>query len=431
MGRLKPTEIRVIERHLDESGLSHHSLKSEFLDHLICDVEMRMSEQLSFSQAWYQVKNEISQRHLKKIEKETMELLSRKPLYEKIFIGLSVTLLAYATYAHLFVPLGTGGGFITFLAISIAALLIFIGSVRNVYVQKGEGRGPILFTAILISIFVVYVGILLVRLEALYFLGLISIPALAITFPLWSIYFLNSGTSVKDHRLIRWVNENQKTMELVVFVALGFGMIRNYHTILTGAHAYYGVVYAVMAAVLAGLSAYSLTWVRYSKSDSNNANSTLLIVSSFSLFMLLVPMLGTDYINATTGNFMIALGYIMFAMISIRYYTSESLSDNRSILASISWLLALYPLFKIATFIGWLGLSPDMLGSNMILNLGIMTVLITLLILFNKEQVFKWLLIMIIILHMIPPFASLVHEDGHYYDQFQSGHTNKHQSLSQ
>ncbi len=97
MGVLKQNEIEIIEKYLRDGGLSFDPLKSELLDHLICDVELQMERGADFTHAWLGVKKEIPKNHLKNIEKETMELIHKKINISRMLAGISIGLLILAS----------------------------------------------------------------------------------------------------------------------------------------------------------------------------------------------------------------------------------------------------------------------------------------------------------------------------------------------
>ena len=226
MGILKPNEIEELEKYLRDGGLSFDPLKSELLDHLICDVEVQMNKGTDFSQAWLTVKQGIPNNHLKHIEKETMELMNKKINVSRLLVGISLGLLILASTFKLMHLPGAAILLIGFLAFT--SLILLFGSVRNVYVYKEKkGRAVILLTAFILATFIGAFCFKILNLPGANPLNLFSIVSLCILFPALSIYFYRSKQKLKDHLIIGLIDANRKTLENTALMLIAFGIVFN------------------------------------------------------------------------------------------------------------------------------------------------------------------------------------------------------------
>ncbi|MEM9675994.1 MAG: hypothetical protein AAF992_25615 [Bacteroidota bacterium] len=402
MNSLSRNQIDQIAADLESQGITFEPLKSELLDHLICDVELEMENGSDFIHAWLSVKNKIPHNHFNHLQTETMELLSKKINPVRIFGLISIALLAFATLFKTLHLAGTGQLLLAFL-VAISVTLI-IGSVRSVKIySEKKGRGIIWLTTFIIISFILALCCLTLQLPGAEPLLYFSIISIAILFPALSVYFYSSSKKLKDYLLIRLIQDNQSIIEGSALTLIGFGLIFNYSALLLGQMNYGGIIYFLFSIILIGMYVYSLTWKYYIESDSTGNRYTLLllITSSVAFIMFLMPVIRIDYGLVLRSSLAFVPMIILCLITAVNYYKFSN-SKNKSTLTILSVLLLFYPLLRLGTKLQWYSDIVATLITNNYFILGFLLVLIVLLIAFRKERLFKALIILTMASHMIP-----------------------------
>jgi hypothetical protein len=80
---LTENNVDTIRQMIEQSRISHGTIKDDILDHLCCAVECRIAEGKNFETAFAQSLHEFSPLGLDEIEKETYLLLNPKILFMK------------------------------------------------------------------------------------------------------------------------------------------------------------------------------------------------------------------------------------------------------------------------------------------------------------------------------------------------------------
>src|SRR5687768_17085488 len=88
-----------IREYLEQQGLFFQPLQDEMLDHLSCDLELRMLEGYSFDKAWHEVTSDIGNNHFQNIQKEIMETIDKRFTWSQ---GLSFLALGLLLISMLF-----------------------------------------------------------------------------------------------------------------------------------------------------------------------------------------------------------------------------------------------------------------------------------------------------------------------------------------
>lgn len=98
MYQLKQSEIELIRLDIRRQRVTYSHLLDDLVDHVCCDVEEKMSEGLSFNQAYVKVSSKIGVNRFRKIQEETLILIDKNyksmKTFMKIFGVLSPSLLA-------------------------------------------------------------------------------------------------------------------------------------------------------------------------------------------------------------------------------------------------------------------------------------------------------------------------------------------------
>jgi hypothetical protein len=403
MGVLKQNQIEVIEKYVRDGGLSFDPLKSELLDHLICDIEVLMKKGSNFSRAWLTIKHEIPNNHLKNIEKETMELMHKKIKVSRLFAGISLGLLILAsTFKLMHLP---GAAILLIGFFVFTSLILLLGSARSVYIYKEKkGRAVILITAFILTTFIGAFCFRILHLPGAIPLNLFSIISLSILFPALSIYFYRSKQKLKDHLIIGLIDGNKKTLENTALMLIGFGIVFNYATWYFGQENFIGVVFYFFTIILTGLYVYALTWQQYVNSEnpsSDKSNLNLLITSSVAFVMFMIPVLFID-LDANIRLFMAYGSFIIFTAIVLVHYSKYSKYIHKNTLLVMSSIVLVYLIFRLGNKLELFSSSMGEITSNPVLNIGYLLFLCVILVAFRKEKLFKSLIIIMIALHMIP-----------------------------
>ena len=362
---------------------------------------MNMEKGQDFQHAWQLVQSAIPTHHFQNLEKETMEILNRKIKYTQLFVGISISLLALASFFKIMHFPGSSQLLVGFFIFTSFTLLF--GSIRNVYLyRKNKGRFVIFFTTFVLIAFISFLCFKILHLPGGDQLLIISVLGIGLTFPALGIYFFQSRRNLKDHLLIKLLENNQKVVENTAIAMLVLGLIFNYTSWMMGEVYRAGVVFFIFSVVLYGLYAYSLTWHHYVLDKANaTAEFILLISSSLALIMFLLPLLG-PLLSAVLRNFLAYGALIIFIGIVIIHYAKFYEGNNKSTLIILSSLIFIYTIIKFGLNLFWLPPGPEFMHTFPAVNLGFIAVLCVLLIVFRKHQLFKSLLMITIASQMIP-----------------------------
>lgn len=402
MGTLSKAQVNMIAEDLRLQGITFEPLYEELLDHLISDIEAQMEAGKDFSTAWQSVKTEIPNNHFKNIQKETMELLSKKINLVKMFGFISFGLLTLATLFKMLHWPGAGGLLFSFLLGACVTLLM--GSSRSVYIyRESKGRGVIMLTTLLIISFIAGLCFKVLHLPGASALLSFSVVTISILFPALSVYFLLSKRKLKDHLLIRLIEENQKTLENTALILIGFGLLFNYSSILFGGENFGGIIFFIFSIIIIGMYIYSFAWSHYVNDKKSNriTNWLLLIASSLAFIMFMLPVMGSG-LNFIFRQFAGFGAIAFFIMIVIVHYAKFSISGNRKILAPLSSFLLFYPFVRMGIKLEWFEGVLGGITTNNNFILGFLGFLLVLLVVFRKERLFKALVLLTIASHMIP-----------------------------
>lgn len=76
--QLSLDQFRIVERDVQDEGISYSHLKYDLLDHVCCDIEDRMRAGISFNEAYQAVKRDIGLLGLRRVQQETLLLINKK-----------------------------------------------------------------------------------------------------------------------------------------------------------------------------------------------------------------------------------------------------------------------------------------------------------------------------------------------------------------
>ena len=86
MAELTDREIEILNKEINQQGLTYTQLQKELLDHLCCDIEAKMNEGLEFLKAFEEVRHHIENNRIQKIQEETLLLINQKYRIMKKFM---------------------------------------------------------------------------------------------------------------------------------------------------------------------------------------------------------------------------------------------------------------------------------------------------------------------------------------------------------
>ncbi|MBI9053070.1 MAG: hypothetical protein JEY96_04600 [Bacteroidales bacterium] len=117
--QLSLDQLRIVERDVQDEGISYSHLEYDLLDHVCCDIEDRMHSGISFNDAYQAVKREIGLQGLRRVQQETLLLINKnyrmmkrsmKTLGTIALAGISIAALAklmHWPYASILIVLST------------------------------------------------------------------------------------------------------------------------------------------------------------------------------------------------------------------------------------------------------------------------------------------------------------------------------------
>jgi len=101
--QLSLDQFRIVERDVQDEGISYSHLEYDLLDHVCCDIENRMHSGISFNAAYQTVKHDIGLQGLRRVQQETLLLINKnyrmmkksmKTLGTIALAGISIAALA-------------------------------------------------------------------------------------------------------------------------------------------------------------------------------------------------------------------------------------------------------------------------------------------------------------------------------------------------
>ena len=133
---LTSDQKRKIKEYLEQQGLTFLPLQKEMLDHLSCDLELRISEGHSFDIAWVQMKSEIGDNHFQNIQTEVMETINKRFTWSQ---GLSFLALALLLISTIFKVLHLQfGGVLLIISFALIAAALLTTSLTGVFLNRSK-----------------------------------------------------------------------------------------------------------------------------------------------------------------------------------------------------------------------------------------------------------------------------------------------------
>ena len=77
MQELSKQNIRLISQILDRSGISFSHLREDLIDHFCCEIEEKLAEGITFSQAFESIKHNLGIKSLQQVQEKTLLLIDK------------------------------------------------------------------------------------------------------------------------------------------------------------------------------------------------------------------------------------------------------------------------------------------------------------------------------------------------------------------
>ncbi|MCV9387329.1 hypothetical protein [Reichenbachiella ulvae] len=409
MGSLSQEQINRVIEDLDQEGITFEPLRSELIDHMISDIESKVSEGMSFEEAWQVVKAQIPENHFKQLQKETMEVLSGKFKWVSLFAWIAAGLLALGGVFKMMHWPGAGTMLLGFLVMSAVTLLAGSGVSVRVY-KESKGRAAIWAISLLASVYTLGLCFKVLHLPGANQLIFFSSLGVTVLFAGLSIYFFLSGGTLRNHLLIRLIEDNQKRMRQIALFLIGFGVMMNYGPLFQEVPNYTGTIFFLFSIILVGMYTYAFSWKYFIDQPKDNSSRLWLLLSSVTAFvMFMMPMLviyffggGEEGLGYVIRQFAAFGALILFDVIVCVHYAKYSDSEYKKWLAPLSTFLVFYPFMRLGIKLEWFEGMLGGLMTNPVFVLSFMVFLVILLIRFRKEPLFSSLIILTMTSHMLP-----------------------------
>jgi hypothetical protein len=134
--KLTKEQKQRIREYLERQGLLFKPLQDEMVDHLGCDLELRMAEGHSFDIAWSQVTGEIGDNHFTQIQTEIMETINKRFNWSQGLSLLALGMLLISTVFKILHLQFTDVMLILSLILLAASLLTT--SLSGVFLNRGK-----------------------------------------------------------------------------------------------------------------------------------------------------------------------------------------------------------------------------------------------------------------------------------------------------
>lgn len=276
-------DVRQLEHFLDQQGLVFKPLRAELLDHIISDVESRMSGGESFNDAWNTVRKEIPSDHFKNIQQQTMESIDNRFRISRIFSNLFLGLIILASlFKFMHLP---GAGILMISSLAAIAISLSYGSIAGVVFNRTR-KGSVWVITLIVGIVLLLLsfGFKIFQLPGVVFLAIAAV--ITLLFSMIGIT-LNIG-KVNDHEdsLLSFLHDKHTpSIQRVLLILLSLGVILQISAIGKGADQFISNIIFLMVIFSAGIHLLVYFWRSLETDKSKKPISLLVIVSAICLFL--------------------------------------------------------------------------------------------------------------------------------------------------
>ncbi len=259
------------------------------VDHVACDLELRMADGMAFEAAWQDITADISIDHFKLIQTETMETINKRFAWSQ---GLSILALTLLFASTLFKILHLQYADVLLVAsfIVLASSLI-TSSLTGVFLRRGKaGAGRVL--VIVVGITIMLLGYLF---KFLHWPGADQIVLIAATIMIASFLintiFIYKHSSGRANLLIFLHEKYTPGIERFLLILLCPVALYKLVTVVQGEGAFVGGVILLVIIFGSGLQFIALCWRRMEEDLTRRSKSMLIGILASSLCLML-PFLG-------------------------------------------------------------------------------------------------------------------------------------------
>jgi hypothetical protein len=289
MGKLTDEQKDGLREFLERQGLSFIPLQDEMVDHMSCDLEERMSEGLSFQQAWDQSVTEIPNNHFQLIQKEVMDTINKRFTWSQILsFGALGLILISTVFKELHLQFA---GHLLLLAFGFLAASLLTGSLSGISANKWKGGSQRLLTVIAGIIILLFAfSFKFLHLTGANEIVLLGVSVLIISLFVNSIYVYQHASGAGN--LLTYLHEKY-TPGIERFLLFLFFPLVIYKTIfiLTGTGQFIGSFILLILIFAAGIQFIVLNW-RVMEKDLSKRNILILTAIIVCTLCFLVPFLG-------------------------------------------------------------------------------------------------------------------------------------------
>lgn len=284
---LTSDQKQKIKDYLERQGVHFQPLHDEMVDHLSCDLEVRMSQGHSFEMAWHQVTAEIKDDHFQNIQTEIMETINKRFTWSQGFSFLALALLLISTIFKI-LHLQFGGVLLIISFASIAAALLTT-SLTGVFLNRSR-QGAVRVLSMIGGMILLLSGYAfkLLHMTGADELILIAVSVLIISLVANTIYVYRNSSGHSN--LLTYLHEKYTPgIERFLLILLFPVLVYNCIIIIQGAQAVNFILLVIIFG--SGLQLIAMSWGAMEK-DLQKRNPLTLIATTISSVGLTLPFLG-------------------------------------------------------------------------------------------------------------------------------------------
>ena len=370
----------TIKKLLILQGLSFKPLQEEMIDHICCDVEVKITDGYSFDEALRNTMSDIQADHFRTLQKHTMDTINKRFTLSQWLSYPALGLLLCSVIFKILHLQFTDA--LLLLSFVLLAASLLVSSVSGIYLNR-EKNGALRVLAVIIGVVILLIGY---TFKILHLPGADPIVLLAVTTLIGSLLVITLFVYLNPSRggnLLTFLHEKYTPgiERFLLFLLLPITLYKII-IILSGGHYFVGGLILLIVIFGAGIQFIALTWRSIERDVMHRTQYKLagLIIS----FMCLVLVFLGNLIPFEIRVLMIALYTAVTAWLAFKLEQPETIP---------SLLLAcLVPLL----FFGWamvkLGIVPIEVN-KFIFNLPVLLLLIVGLFLCRKNDTMRTFMI--------------------------------------
>lgn len=377
MGRLTDIQRNCVREYLIQHGLSFKPLQDEMVDHFACDIGDRMSNGLSFEEAWLLSTDGISDDHFQSIQTEIMETINKRFTWTQ---ALSFTTLAFLFISIAFKVMHLQGGDITLLtSFALIAVSLLVASLTGISINR-ERKGSARLLGLISGVIILLIAFAfkLMHLPGADELVILAVTVLMVSLIVNTMHVYRHASG--EGNLLTFLHEKY-TPGIERFFLLLLIPLAIYKTIfiLSGSADFIGNFILLVVLFGAGLQFIALCW-RTAEKDPLRRNAVTLTATIVSFSCSTLLFLG-PILPMAARIVMIVLYCVVSAWLAVTM-------DEKPVPIASRIMAVVVPLL----FVGWamirLGAIPFSLHS-IFFNLPILSVLVIGLFLCRKHGVMR------------------------------------------